>query len=116
MSKLLSSCVHEGLDWFPHLYDYLPLEECIVVLNVSGIVLRKRKAEKKQQDHMDQYVIKYKRKMILNSRLKDHYLRQLLRNSLLRPSSLIFKCSLYCISCFKYKGEFLQTETSLQKI
>lgn len=33
----------------PYLYDDLSLEECIVVLNMNGIVLRKRKAEKQIQ-------------------------------------------------------------------
>ncbi len=48
----------------PHLNDYLSLEECIVVLNVSGIVLRERQAENKQREIQ---VITGQQEMVLNS-------------------------------------------------
>lgn len=48
--------------------------------------------------------------------LKDRYLRQLLRKSLLRPSSLIFKCSLYWINCLKYKEDFLMNVWSNRNV
>lgn len=48
--------------------------------------------------------------------LKDRYLRQLLRKSLLRPSSLIFKCSLYWINCLKHKEDFLMNVWSNRNV
>ncbi len=97
----------------PHLNDYLSLEECIVVLNVSGIVLRERQAENKQREIQ---VIQRDTGSELDwIPLKDLYPRQLLRKSLLRPSSLIFKCSLYCINCWKYKGSQFNISVIKQK-
>ncbi len=49
---MLNSSLVVGL---PHLNDYLSFEECIVVLNVSGIVLRERQAENKQREVTGHY-------------------------------------------------------------
>ncbi len=58
---MLNSGLVVGL---PHLNDYLSLEECIVVLNVSGIVLRERQAENKQREVTGHY---RSEEMVLNS-------------------------------------------------
>lgn len=114
--------VYEWLDSFPHLYDYLPLEECIVVLNESGVVMRKRKAEEKKKNSKITWISLSSKKSgwwfwtLDWITLKDRYLRQLLRKSLLRPSSLIFKCSLYWINCLKYKEDFLMNVWSNRNV